>query len=212
MTDRAIPPSKSAPLTRALTACGLLLIVAAPTMLAPHQDDGPSLRQGQVRRLPSPPLGGRSAHQGQERAQAQSPSVLDDDRITFRNLDADLRVALKAAARQAGSDGVVIRLTSGWRSKQAQARLFERATARLGNEQAASRWVALPATSLHVAGRAVDLGPGSAVVWLGRFGARYGLCQTYRNEPWHFEFRSNAAMEGCPALYADASQDPRLRG
>jgi hypothetical protein len=71
--------------------------------------------------------------------------------------------------------------------------------------------VATPATSPHVSGDAVDIGPAAAIAWLARHGATYGLCQIYRNEPWHYELRPGAIDHGCPSMYADAAHDPRLQ-
>jgi len=71
--------------------------------------------------------------------------------------------------------------------------------------------VAAPSTSAHVSGDAVDIGPSDAAAWLSRHGAEYGLCQIYGNEPWHYELRRDAAAHGCPAMYADAAHDPRMR-
>jgi hypothetical protein len=42
-----------------------------------------------------------------------------------------------------------------------------------------------------------------------KHGAKYGVCQIYRNEPWHYERRPDAVDHGCPAPYADPTQDPR---
>jgi D-alanyl-D-alanine carboxypeptidase len=61
-----------------------------------------------------------------------------------------------------------------------------------------------------VTGDAVDLGPGDAARWLSQHGRAYGLCQIYRNEPWHYELRPGAARDGCPAEYADPAHDPRM--
>ncbi len=72
--------------------------------------------------------------------------------------------------------------------------------------------MATPKTSAHVAGEAVDLGPSASAAWLSRNGARYGLCQIYRNEPWHFELRPDAVEDGCPTMYADPTKDPRMQG
>jgi hypothetical protein len=58
---------------------------------------------------------------------------------------------------------------------------------------------------------AVDLGPADATAWLSRHGADHGLCPVYRNEPWHYELRPRAVVHGCPSLYADPTQDPRLQ-
>ena len=46
---------------------------------------------------------------------------------------------------------------------------------------------------------------------LDRFGARFGLCRRYANEPWHFELRPRAVDHGCPDTYADPTHDPRLQ-
>ena len=64
---------------------------------------------------------------------------------------------------------------------------------------------------LAVGGVAVDLGDADATAWLSRHGGRYGLCQIYRNEPWHYELRPRAVQRGCPRMYADPTQDPRMR-
>jgi hypothetical protein len=72
--------------------------------------------------------------------------------------------------------------------------------------------VATPATSAHVKGHAVDVGPADATAWLSEHGAGYGLCQIYRNEPWHYELRPGAVDHGCPPMFADPAQDPRMWG
>jgi LAS superfamily LD-carboxypeptidase LdcB len=63
----------------------------------------------------------------------------------------------------------------------------------------------------HVSGDAVDIGPTAAAAWLSKHGAEYGLCQIYRNEPWHYELRPDAVDRGCPPLYADPTHDPRMQ-
>jgi hypothetical protein len=71
--------------------------------------------------------------------------------------------------------------------------------------------VATPETSVHVSGDAVDIGPTEGAAWLASYGADYGLCQIYDNEPWHFELRVEAAEDGCPSTYADPTEDPRMQ-
>jgi hypothetical protein len=71
--------------------------------------------------------------------------------------------------------------------------------------------VATPETSAHVSGDAVDIGPSDATAWLSAHGAEYGLCQIYGNETWHFELRAEVIDHGCPAMYADATHDPRMQ-
>ncbi|HEY3552748.1 MAG TPA: M15 family metallopeptidase [Solirubrobacterales bacterium] len=130
-----------------------------------------------------------------------------DDLPAVANLDPDLLTALRRAATEAGEAFVV---NGGWRSREYQAQLRREAVAKYGSEEEAARWVATPETSAHVSGAAVDIGPPEAAAWLAEHGARYGLCRIYRNEPWHFELRPEAVDGGCPAMYADPSQDPRM--
>ena len=135
-------------------------------------------------------------------------SVFDDELPGVARLDPDLLRALRAAATQAADDGVEFFVDSGWRSRAYQGRLFSEAVAKYGSEAEASRWVATPDTSAHVSGDAVDIGHADARAWLSEHGAAYGLCQTYGNEPWHYELRPDAVAGGCPPVYADASQRP----
>ena len=123
-------------------------------------------------------------------------------------LDPDLLHALRRAATDAAADGVEFAVDSGWRSPAYQAQLLRDAVAKYGSEQEAARWVATPSTSAHVSGDAVDLG-SSAAAWLSAHGAAYGLCQIYANEAWHYELR--ATEHGCPPMYADPTQDPRMQ-
>jgi LAS superfamily LD-carboxypeptidase LdcB len=127
------------------------------------------------------------------------------------NLDPDLLRALRQAARDAAAHRVEIVVNSGWRSPKYQEQLLREAVSKYGSEEKAARWVATADTSPHVSGHAVDIGPSRAMAWLSRHGARYGLCQIYRNEPWHYELRPKAVEDGCPSMYANPSQDPRMQ-
>jgi len=138
-------------------------------------------------------------------------SVFDDRYAGVTNLDHDLLAALRRAATEAERSDVEIDVNSGWRSPGYQERLLDEAVAEYGSEAAAARWVATAQTSPHVAGEAVDVGGSDAVAWLSRRGAAYGLCQIYRNEPWHYELRWSASTAGCPAMYADPTADPRMQ-
>ncbi|MER6794509.1 D-alanyl-D-alanine carboxypeptidase family protein [Amycolatopsis mediterranei] len=102
-------------------------------------------------------------------------------------------------------------VNGGWRSWAYQEQLRRQGIAKYGSEAEAARWVTTADKSAHVRGQAVDVGPTAARKWLAEHGARYGLCQIYRNEPWHYELRPEAVEHGCPPLYADPSQDPRTR-
>jgi D-alanyl-D-alanine carboxypeptidase len=138
-------------------------------------------------------------------------SVFDDETPAVANLDPALLDALRRAATAAAADGVEIVVNGGWRSPRYQERLRRDAVLKFGSEEAAARWVATPGTSPHVSGDAVDVGPAAAQAWLSRHGAAYGLCQIYRNEPWHYELRPEAIGSGCPPMYPDPSHDPRMR-
>jgi zinc D-Ala-D-Ala carboxypeptidase len=138
-------------------------------------------------------------------------TVFDDEYPGVARLDPDLLTALRRAATDAAADGIAFYVNSGWRSPDYQEQLLDEAVARYGSPAAAARWVATPATSPHVSGKAVDLGRAEATVWLAEHGAAYGLCQIYRNEPWHYELRPEAVVHGCPPMYADPSCDPRLQ-
>ena len=127
------------------------------------------------------------------------------------NLDPALVGALRQAAADAAYDGVEFYIRSGWRSPEYQQQLLNEAISKYGSEAEAARWVATPDTSPHVSGDAVDLGPSDATAWLAEHGAAYGLCPIYRNEPWHYELRPDAAEHGCPPVYADPTHDPRMQ-
>jgi hypothetical protein len=138
-------------------------------------------------------------------------SVFDDQLPAVARLDPDLLSAVRRAATDAARDGVELELNSGWRSPAYQEQLLREAIAKYGSERAAARWVATPETSAHVSGDAVDVGPAEATTWLSEHGAEYGLCRIYDDEPWHYELRPDAVEHGCPARYADPTQDPRMQ-
>ncbi|GAB3885772.1 hypothetical protein GCM10029964_048980 [Kibdelosporangium lantanae] len=132
-------------------------------------------------------------------------SLDDNDHPAVRNLDP----ALLAAVRQAAQDGqrqrgVQFRLTSGWRSKAYQQELLDEAVAKYGSLDEARRHVNTPERSTHITGRAVDIGPTNAADFLVQHGSRYGLCQAYANEMWHFELLTTPGGE-CPPPRANAA-------
>jgi zinc D-Ala-D-Ala carboxypeptidase len=138
-------------------------------------------------------------------------TVFDDEVPAVAHLDPDLLGALRQAATDAAGDGVELYVDSGWRSPEYQEQLLDEAVSKYGSEEEAARWVATPDTSAHVSGDAVDIGHSDATAWLSEHGAGYGLCQTYRNEPWHYELRPQAIDHGCPPMYADPTHDPRMQ-
>jgi zinc D-Ala-D-Ala carboxypeptidase len=138
-------------------------------------------------------------------------SVFDDEIPAVANLDPSLLKALLRAATDAAQDGVEFQVNSGWRSPEYQEQLLREEVSEHGSEEEAARWVATANTSAHVSGDAVDIGPFDATAWLSEHGAHYGLCQIYRNEPWHYELRPEATSRGCPPMYADPTHDPRMQ-
>src|SRR5687768_3667914 len=138
-------------------------------------------------------------------------TVFDDEIPGVANLDPALLGPLRQAATDAADDGVEFHVTSGWRSPEYQEQLLREAISEYGSEEEAARWVATADTSLHVSGDAIDIGPTAATAWLSEHGADYGLCQIYRNEPWHDELRPDAVDDACPRLYADPAHDPRMQ-
>src|ERR687891_1999733 len=137
-------------------------------------------------------------------------TVFDDEFPAVANLDPALLGTLRQAGTDAAGDGVEFFVDSGWRSPEYQEQLLREAVSKYGSEEAA-RWVATAETSAHVSGDAVDIAPFDATAWLSEHGAEYGLCQIYRNEPWHYELRHEAIDHGCPPLYADPTHDPGMQ-
>jgi zinc D-Ala-D-Ala carboxypeptidase len=138
-------------------------------------------------------------------------TVFDDEYPGIANLDAHLLRALRDAATEAANDGIALYVISGWRSPEYQGQLLREAVSEYGSEQEAARWVATADASPHVSGDAVDFGSADATTWLAEHGARHGLCQIYRNEPWHYELRPQAIVRRCPRMYADPTHDPRMQ-
>jgi zinc D-Ala-D-Ala carboxypeptidase len=138
-------------------------------------------------------------------------TVFDDQYPGLANLDPDLLQALREAATDAADGGVEFFVHSGWRSPEYQNQLLREAVSEYGSEEEAARWVATVETSAHVSGDAVDIEHSDATAWLSEHGAEYGLCQIYRNEPWHYELRPQAIDRGCPRMYADPTHDPRMQ-
>jgi zinc D-Ala-D-Ala carboxypeptidase len=159
--------------------------------------------------------GPRTQHRGPlgeaDGAVPDDTTVFDDGIPGVAKLDPALLGALRQAATDAATDGVEFYVDSGWRSPEYQEQLLREAVSEYGSEAEAARWVATPETSAHVSGDAVDIGPSAAAGWLSEHGARYGLCQIYGNEPWHYEVRPDAVAHGCPAVYADPTRDPRMQ-
>jgi zinc D-Ala-D-Ala carboxypeptidase len=194
---------------RTLLVAPLVVIAAIAAVLASNLPDSMSATGV----LPTDVLRGdrRGALGEADGAVPDGTTVFDDQVSGVAKLDSDLLGALREAATDAADDGIEFVVDSGWRSPAYQEHLLKEAVSKYGSEEQATRWVATPDTSSHVSGDAVDIGPSDAAAWLSDHGAEYGLCQTYANEPWHYELHSDAVDQGCPAMYADPTHDPRMQ-
>jgi hypothetical protein len=194
---------------RRIHVAGLLVVIAAIAAALGYQSTSSSSTAA------SPIDVLRSEHRGApgeaDSAVPDGTTVFDDEIPGVANLDSDLLGALRQAATAAAGDGVEFYVDSGWRSPEYQEQLLREAVSEYGSEAEAARWVATPNKSAHVSGDAVDIGPSDATTWLSQHGAEYGLCQIYGNEPWHYELRPEAIDQGCPPMYADPTQDPRMQ-
>jgi zinc D-Ala-D-Ala carboxypeptidase len=217
----ARPPTRRIRIRR-IRVAGLLVVIAAIAAVLGDQLPAPSSSTASTPSTASGPSTGarpstsvRSEHRGAlgeaGGAVPDGTTVFDDEVPGVAKLDSDLLGGLRKAATDAARDGVEFVVDSGWRSPEYQEQLLREAISKYGSEAEARRWVATPKTSAHVSGDAVDIGPKDAAAWLSEHGAAYGLCQVYGNEPWHYELRPEAVDQGCPAVYADPTHDPRMQ-
>jgi D-alanyl-D-alanine carboxypeptidase len=137
-------------------------------------------------------------------ADGEGLSPFATDYPAVGNLAPELLAAVQHASTDAARDGVGLIITSGWRSVRYQQSLLDAAVAQYGSGAEARRWVNTPEKSTHVTGKAVDIGPTAADLWLRQHGNRYGLCQIYANEMWHYELATEPGGI-CPRPIADAS-------
>ncbi|GLF98643.1 M15 family metallopeptidase [Streptomyces yaizuensis] len=205
----AAPPSgRRGSGLRVTAAAGALLVLAALLVwLVTDPGSGPAVRAAGAAEVAgivgAGPAGEKSKGDG---------SIGDERRLTpfdtghpaVDRLDPALRTALRQAATRAREDGIELRITSGWRSKAYQQRLFDGAVIKHGGTDRARQWVATPEKSAHVFGKAVDIGPTDSADWMVRKGAAFGLCQVYANEMWHFELLTTPGGE-CPQQRSNAA-------
>ena len=195
---------------RRIRVAGLLVVIAAIAAALAYQ-----LPASSSSTAASPIDVLRGEHHGAlgeaDGAVPDATTVFDDEIPAVAKLDPALLGALRQAATDAADDGVEFYVDSGWRSPEYQEQLLREAVSKYGSEEEAARWVATADTSAHVSGDAVDIGHSDATAWLSEHAGEYGLCQTYRNEPWHYELRPEAIDHGCPPMYADPTHDPRMQ-
>jgi LAS superfamily LD-carboxypeptidase LdcB len=95
---------------------------------------------------------------------------------------ADAYLEMKAAAAK---DKVYFRLSSAYRTIEEQQVLVDE----LGQWSPTNPGAALPGTSPHGWGIAIDISSPGSQQWINRYGAKYGWFPTVFNEPWHFEWK-----------------------
>ncbi|WP_405784997.1 M15 family metallopeptidase [Streptomyces sp. NBC_01378] len=227
------PPPPAGTTTRRIRrflVVGLVVVIAAITAALRYQ---PWNSSSSLSSSPEPPLKSSSAappssssaappskaprrenHGAPGKAGGVVPdgvTVFDDAIPAVADLDPDLLKALRRAATDVADDGVEFYVNSGRRSPEYQNQLLREAVSKYGSEVESARWIATAATSPHVSGDAVDIGHSDATTWLSEHGAELGLCPIHKNEPWHYELRPEAIDHGCPRMYADPTQDPRMQ-
>ena len=201
---------------RRIRVAGLLVVIATIAALGYQSlESSSSTTASPIDVLRSADRGLRIEHRGAlgetDGAVPDGTTVFDDEIPGVANLDPYLLGALRQAATDAADDGVEFFVDSGWRAPKYQDQLLREAISEYGSEEEAARWVATAETSPHVSGDAVDIGHSDATAWLSEHGAKYGLCQIYSNEPWHYELRPEASDHACPPMYADPTHDPRMQ-
>jgi hypothetical protein len=97
----------------------------------------------------------------------------------------DVALGFDRMAAAAARDGIVLTISSGFRSDAEQQVLWD--------AHPDPKWVARPGTSLHRNGTELDLGPASAYPWLAANAARFHFTVRYGWEPWHLGWTLNAA-------------------
>ena len=123
-------------------------------------------------------------------------------------LDPILATAYSLAEQQAHREGVPLSIVSGHRTRAEQEQLWEEGIATHGSPESGRQWVLPPDESTHVTGKAIDVGPQQGAQWLRDNGNRWGLCQTFSNEYWHFEVQTFPGG-ACPPQWPNASVRPR---
>lgn len=118
---------------------------------------------------------------------------------SFSGLDptfaAGVQNMLLAAEQELGPGA--LKITSGYRSPELQATLYENAITKYGSPEAAGKWVAPPGKSRHNSGRAVDFAGAEGGLlrdassreaqWIAENAARFGLSVPMSWEPWQVE-------------------------
>lgn len=131
-----------------------------------------------------------------------------------RKVDYRIAEALEEMLADARADGIIPRITSAYRPSDDQTRVMnqyidkfiKQGYTREQAEEEARKWVALPGTSEHQIGLAVDISTRNSKKqsartvwkWFGEHCRKYGFIQRYTercskytgapSEPWHFRY------------------------
>lgn len=199
-TGSATPVSSSAPAptTPDLPSGEVTSETAAPSADAPS-NDAPSTTAGPGfdpatlpdQPAPDPELPGDDSGG----PCASDPNYFDEDPT---GLDENVVTAWRAVEIAANSQGLVVCLNDGKRSRAQQQDTYDAYVAQYGQAMA-DQYVLTPDKSAHVTGYAIDVQPAAAFNWLENTNGAFGFCRTYDNEAWHFEFNRDYAATGCPA-------------
>ncbi|AGC45819.1 D-alanyl-D-alanine carboxypeptidase [Myxococcus stipitatus DSM 14675] len=107
-------------------------------------------------------------------------------------LHRDTATAYQRMAQDAAKHGIVLTVTSGYRSPHEQRWLYEQYRQGSGNK------AARPGQSKHQLGIAVDLIVGKRTSkryrWLKANACRFGFRRTVRSEPWHWEYHPRSTF------------------
>lgn len=119
---------------------------------------------------------------------------------TFTGMAPEFTSALQQLFAAAPPD-LGLRVSSGYRSNERQAQLWEEALAKYGSPEAARKWVAPPGKSNHNHGHAADLKYLSpeAKAWAHENAAKFGLAFPLGNEDWHVELADRRNPGATPA-------------
>lgn len=112
----------------------------------------------------------------------------------------DVAQAFNAMVQAARADGVRITLTGSYRDYATQV-----STAQSKGLYRQGGLAAVPGTSLHGLGIAVDVGEGEQREWLAAHGAEYGF-ETIPREPWHWQWASGEVSSDVAARASTAEQ------
>ena len=200
----------STPVRRRRTVIAVLafLLVGGTTAVAIVQQASPTFRNGVAGIVDKVGSTATTFEETSEHgfiATGQTIELSDEHLPSIANLDPDLLAAAREAADAAEREqGIHLVVTSGWRSAAYQGWLLSQAIARYGSAEEAAKWVSKPEDSKHVTGEALDVGPFDGTLWMQSNASRFGLCQIYSNELWHYEL-ATAYGDSCPPLRDSAA-------